>query len=570
MKRSLPLLLVLVVLALVGAVAASARERAAKAASVTAYPSSTTIRGAGALPAGGSKAVSLNAANGETEDAILVASGAQNIQVAVPTTIGPLPVKLFYGHYVSFGGTRIPDALLPWDGSPRAAEQTNQPFWLQVTVPYHTPAGIYSDQVAVTLDGGTPQIVKVSVRVYNFALPDPGATQGALMTAFNVSAETYVNTVSSLNGLNQSEQRHQVNPTLYGFLSRYRISPNSWGFGAPTSPSGYTNASAWFRSPATNMTEELAAGPFAAMSVPVSNNRTTKHDWIAGLDPQRPSTWCDYLKSVQGFWQEHGWTSSLPYLYGLDETGAAGFKVVQQQAAALHSCFAGAKEMITGNPSAANKFLWNGGNDDVDIWTVLGARFYGKYTNPAQSRQHISHAHDRYSVIQQVRAKGKQVWTYNYADTKTPGFQATEPLSDSQMFFLWAALEGIQGVLYGENMTAYKGNPFDAVADGGESVLLYPGLGSPVPSARLEQIRDGIEDWEILNTLRAKKGAGAVRALLGGDGLFSATAAKVQLGCTIGCDLKSSTPFAWPLYSHDATTPGRIEKAKASALASLG
>jgi Domain of unknown function (DUF4091) len=570
MARLVRLLVAATLVALVASVAASARNGAAKAGSVTAYPSSAAIRGTGSLPAGGSKTVSLNAANGESEDAILVASGAQNIQVAAPTTIGPLPVKLYFGHFVSFGGTKIPDALLPWDGSARAAEQPNQPVWLKVTVPYGTPAGTYSDVVGFTLDGGAPQSVKVSVRVYGFALPQPGDTKGALMTAFNVSAETYVNTVSSLNGLNQSEQRHIVNPTLYRFLSEYRISPNSWGFGAPTSPSGYTTGSAWFRSPATNMTEELSAGPFAAMSVPVSNNRTSKNNWIAGLDPLKPSTWCDYLKSVQGFWQQHGWTSSLPYLYGLDETGTAGFKVVQQQAASLHSCFAGAKELVTGNPTANNKFLWNGGSDDVDIWTVLGARFYGKYTNPAQSRQHISHAHDRYSVIQQVRSHGKQIWTYNYANTKTPGFQATEPLSDPHMFFLWAALEGIQGVLYGENMTAYKDNPLDAVASGGEFVLLYPGLGSPDPSARLEQIRDGIEDWEILNAVRARKGAGAVRALLGGQGLFSATAAKVQLGCTIGCDLKSSTPFAWPLYSHDATTPGRIEKAKAAALSSLG
>jgi hypothetical protein len=306
------------------------------------------------------------------------------------------------------------------------------------------------------------------------------------------------------------------------------------------------------------------------MSIPISNNRTSKANWIAGLDPLKPETWCDYLKAVHDFWSQHSWLQSMPYLYGLDETGAAGFKVVAKQAAQLHSCFPGGKELVTGNPSAGNAFLWDGGNDDVDIWTVLGARFYGKFTNPAQSRKHISHAHDKYSVIQQVRSRGKQIWTYNSANTKTPGFQATEPLSDSRMFFLWAALEGIQGVLYGENMTAYKGNPLDAVGNGGEFVLLYPGLGSPDPSARLEQIRDGIEDWEVLNALRARKGAGAVRALLGGQGLFSATAAKVQLGCTIGCDLKSSTPFAWPLYSHDATTPGRIEKAKAAALSQLG
>jgi hypothetical protein len=306
------------------------------------------------------------------------------------------------------------------------------------------------------------------------------------------------------------------------------------------------------------------------MGIPISNNRTSKHNWIAGLDPTQPSTWCDYLRSVHDFWQQHGWLQSMPYLYGLDETGRAGFKVVQQQAAALHACFPGGKELITGNPSASNSFLWNGGADDVDIWTVLANRFYGKYTNPAQSRRGISNERQKYAEIAKVRAAGHMVWTYNYAGTSTPGFTATEPLSDSAMLFLWAALEGVQGVLYGENATAYKGDPFASVASGGRFVLLYPGLGSPDPSARLEQIRDGIEDWEILNAVRASRGAGAVRGLLGGAGLFSATAAKVKLGCTIGCDLKTSTPFAWPEWSHDGSTPDRIEAAKVAALKLLG
>lgn len=568
-RRSLPLLL-LVLAALVVVVAASARSGAGKASSVAVYPSSASIRGTGPLPAGGAKSVSLNAANGEREDAILVVSGASNIAVSVPTTIGPLPVKLFYGHFVSFGGTRVPDALLPWDGSPRAPEQANQPIWLQVSVPYGTAPGVYSDVLGFTLDGGTPQLVKVSVRVFGFALPEPGQLAGALPTSFHVSAETYVNAVASLNGLSQSEQRHAVNPTLYSFLASYRISPASWGFGEPSSPSGYTTGSAWFRSPATNMAEEAPPGAFPSMRIPISNNRTSKNNWIAGLDPMQPGTWCSYLKSVHDSWAQHGWLQSLPYLYGLDETGSAGFKVIAQQATALHSCFPGGKELITGNPSESNAYLWNGGNDDVDIWTVLANRFYGKYTNPAQSRKGISHANDKFNLIAKTRVRGHAIWTYNYPGTSTPGFTATEPLSNSRMLFLWAALEGIQGMLYGEGSTNYQGDPFQAVGQGGAFVLLYPGLGSPDPSARLEQIRDGIEDWEILNALRARQGAGAVRALLGGAGLFSATAAKVKLGCTIGCDLKTSTPFAWPQWSHDGSTPGRIESAKLAALKSLG
>ena len=90
-------------------------------------------------------------------------------------------------------------------------------------------------------------------------------------------------------------------------------------------------------------------------------------------------------------------------------------------------------------------------------------------------------------------------------------------------------------------------------------MLLYPGATRPIPSARLEQIRDGIEDWALLELVRRKHGAGEVRAILGGAGLFSATRRGVKLACTIGCALKSTTRFSWPLWSRDASTAARIE-----------
>ena len=108
----------------------------------------------------------------------------------------------------------------------------------------------------------------------------------------------------------------------------------------------------------------------------------------------------------------------------------------------------------------------------------------------------------------------------------TPGYTAAEPLSNPRMFLLWNALEGIRGTLYAQGVTSYyKENPFDSVRSDGEYVLLYPGPTGPIASARLEQIRDGIEDWDVLDIVRRKRGLSAVRTVLAGAGLFSATAA---------------------------------------------
>ena len=98
------------------------------------------------------------------------------------------------------------------------------------------------------------------------------------------------------------------------------------------------------------------------------------------------------------------------------------------------------------------------------------------------------------------------------------------------------------------------------------NVLVYPGWPRAIPSARLEQLRDGIEDWAVFDVVRARYGAARVRSILGGAGLFSADAGGVHLACHLGCELRSATKYSWPLWSHDATTPARIEAAHLQAL----
>jgi hypothetical protein len=546
---------------------AGATTRAGKGVTVGVYPSATTIRATGPVPGSSAGFVSLDTAIGEQEDAVIVVSGAQQVQLADPRIDAPLRLDLFFGHYVSFGGTLVPDALLPWDGSARQTEQPNQPLWLRVTIPPGTTPGNYTGSVTVVADGVSRQ-VPIVVKVFPVTLPAPNQVNGSLLTSFHVAAQSYGNMVSKLNGYTLSSQMQGTAPTLYSFLASYRISPSSWGYGAPSDRSGYATNKRWWQDSASNMVSEVGNRAFAAMSIPLSNNRTAPANYIAGLSPNQPQTWCSYLQSVHSFWEQHGWLDSYPYLYGMDEPGLAGFKIVAQQAQALHSCFPGGHVIVTGNPSPDNKFLWNGGADDVDAWVVLASRYYGKYTVPKLTKEGVSHATEKLKLIDAVRARGQSIWAYTYPGTRTPSFTATEPLSDSQLFFLWTSLENIRGVLYGDGTTTYQSgvNPYQSVASDGAFVLLYPGRDGPVPSARLEQIRDGIENWEILNIVRAKHGSATVRKILGEAGLFSATAAGVQLGCTVGCQLKTTTPFSWPAYSHDASTAGRLVRAKLQAL----
>jgi hypothetical protein len=294
------------------------------------------------------------------------------------------------------------------------------------------------------------------------------------------------------------------------------------------------------------------------------------------MNPSQPQTWCPYLQSARKFWEDHGWLSGsvTPFLYGQDEPGLAGQQLVAQQSALLHRCFPGAKSLMTGNPSptGANSFLFdNKKGDDLDIFTVLGSRYYGSFTVPAAEKAGKSRALQNFDAIQKARKAGKQIWGYTYAGSGIPSFDAVEPLSDPTVFVLWNALEQTDGLLYGQGVTSYPaGDPLSAIPGTGSFVLVYPGKDAPVASARLEQIRDGLEDWMILNMVARKRGVGAVRAILGGAGLFSADAKGVKLGCNLGCELKTDTKYPWPTYSHDASTPGRIDAAKKQMLEAAG
>jgi hypothetical protein len=542
-------------------------------AGVSAYPSSQTIYPSGPLPPqGASSRVSLNVAVGETEDAQIVVAGARTISAAVDgSPMQPLVTRLLFAHYVRFGSKLIPDALLPWDGGARNAEAANQPLWLQVGVPQGTPPGTYAGKVALTLDGKQTD-VPVSVKVWPVSIPPFRQVRGNLQAAFHVSPESYLNKAADLYGYSTEAQRLSSNGSLFHFLAEHRISPLSYGFGepGPGAASGYQRNARWWLDSATNMERQIesAGGAFPAMRIPISNNHTAARNYLGGKSPYEPGGWCGYLQSVHDFWAQRGWLGgTMPFVYGLDEPGPAGQRLVSRQSVTAHHCFGGARVLMTGNPTRNNRYLWDDRNgNDVDIWTVLSRRFYGTFSTARRAGRE----HKWLSTINGARAAGKSIWSYTYSGPSgSPGFAATEPLSDSRVFLLWNALEHTTGVLYGQGTTNYHSgvSPLDSVDRNGDFVLFYPGRSEPVTSARLEQIRDGIEDWSIYDIVRKKRGSGRVRAILGSNGIFSASSAKVTLACTAGCDLNGSRKYAWPRWSRDATTAARVEKAKAQALA---
>ena len=228
------------------------------------------------------------------------------------------------------GRQLVPDALLPWDGAARSFEQPNQPLYVRVVVPRGVSPGTYAGRVVVSVDG-RPIPIPLSVRVFAPTLPER-----PLPTSFHVSPATYLSTVARLHGPRSHAERRATHDALFTFLAEYGISPSSWGFGEPRSTAGYEGSSRWWLDSATNM--RGAGGPgFPSMRIPISSNRTSAANRIAGLDPGQPEAWCDYLKAVRGFWAEQGWLGRLPFLYAQDEPDLAGQRLVARQSKVLHA-----------------------------------------------------------------------------------------------------------------------------------------------------------------------------------------------------------------------------------------
>ena len=304
-------------------------------------------------------------------------------------SFGDLSVRLFFARFVAAGGREVPDALEPWDGTMRAAEKTNQPVLVQVEVPYGTRPGSYVGALIVTADG-RPTRLPLRVEVFPVTIPRPGRRIGNLLTSFYVSPQSYVSKAEQLYNFKTHEQRIGANHSLFALLGAYRISPSSWGFAEPRGPRGYASSRKWWRDSAGNFVGQLRATPgFSAMRIPISSNRTSERNYIAGLSPYEPETWCNYLRRVRAFWARHDAlrSTSIPYLYGIEEPGLAGQRMVARQAAILHRCFPGGRQLMTGNPSRANAFLRDGkAGNDLDIWTVLSRRYYGKFARAGRNR----------------------------------------------------------------------------------------------------------------------------------------------------------------------------------------
>ncbi|HET6463338.1 MAG TPA: DUF4091 domain-containing protein, partial [Candidatus Krumholzibacteria bacterium] len=217
----------------------------------------------------------------------------------------------------------------------------------------------------------------------------------------------------------------------------------------------------------------------------------------AGRDRARNVT---HLRAMYAYLKANGW-EKMAYVYAFDEPeSAADYEEVRKRARMIHEAQPGIKVLCVEQPDTENK-AWGTLVGSVDIWVTSFLWW------------------DDAAVAERLRA-GDEVWSYIGISLAprgriVPFWEIDFPLLNYRipMWINWRY--GVQGLLY--YLTVNWGQTSDIWTQpsnyhtpwnehfNGDGSLFYPGtavgLNGPVVSMRLQQIREGFEDYEYLKLL---------------------------------------------------------------------
>ena len=370
-----------------------------------------------------------------------------------------------------------PDPLLP--GGPVDIDAgATQPFWVTVYVPPGTPAGTYGADVSVYSGKEFLEEVPVTLRVFDFTLP----RTRQLKTAFDFYPDTTRSRYPPAE--NEDERRYgvriaEINERYLMNMLGYRIDPvlnidatNEWDLG---------RLERYRLLGLSNFAVGRRGGTFG-------NNWPVKDDEIEALRGlyERYGT----RLAVEGLLPNH-------YIYMWDESGM-GDPRVARIAAMIHQGDRRLRNMVCYHG------FWDpekhpGWGDDIDIWCFQIDSF------------------DQ-AKMDGLKRRGMEIWMYvsSPAGKTSPNFVIDADSMDYRIVPWLCWKYDIKGLLYWcVNWWPFV-DPFEDTnntqwGQNGNGLLYYPGPEGPIPSLRLEVLRDGLEDYEYLYLLKVI--VGTVRAM---------------------------------------------------------
>ena len=381
-----------------------------------------------------------------------------------------------------------PDPLMPPEVFDVPANQI-QPLWFTVDASNQAEPGVYKGDVLVQTEEHT-QSIPVTVRVRDFTLPRPGT--------FAAPFGLYRNYIEKWYG--QKMEPEKFNQWCR-FLVRYRLTPKNIGVEYRKN----------IRTPVDMGQDLLDSVDMTTLKKTVEkmNKDFPPYSYCFYRLPGGPyfrkrkidqadvKRYADTVKMHYEEWLKQGFGDEA-YLYGVDEVTSEIEDQTRDLYAEIKRQLPEVKIMQTLGSTRTPKLAGL-----VDIWCpktyAVGHKFYDGR-----------------------RKAGNTIWLYTCCSPVPPygNFFIDEPAIDHRMLFWQTRKAGATGFLY---WTVVKWDPVDSPASGkpcfpdipfeitrqemyagpwkvnGDGLLIYPGKNmTPLPSIRLEVIRDGIEDFEYL------------------------------------------------------------------------
>ena len=371
-----------------------------------------------------------------------------------------------------------PDPLLK-DAARDFGPRANQPFWIDVNAPAGTPSGLYHGQIRVAVANSHELILPLTAKVWGFEIPRTGR--------FKVFGRFRPDKL--LKFYRWPELPEDIELAWYLFLLEHRYTPNDWFTRAMTP------------TPERGMLKKcLDAGLTVVNVMDVSR-------WLPRGEADmswQPPTQADLaairsaLQSRAALLKEHS-ALHAGFVFGFDEVSDPSvYPTIAETFRFVHSVVPEFKTITTSVTPPIDAMV-----SDVDVWMPL----LGRPRNDSE--------------VERKKSPGAEVFYYIFGEPQHPFPNASlidYPALDGRITFWmmfarnrtgwghwyvngWEANFAGQGRWPDVPWKPYSSPRY--AGRNGEGYFIYPGPdGLPLSSIRFENLRDGIEDWEMMYMLR--------------------------------------------------------------------
>lgn len=344
------------------------------------------------------------------------------------------------------------------------------PLWVTVEVPADAAAGDYRGKLTVTAAGKEPHSVALDLTVWDFALPQHSSLRTALDWR-TPSAKLY-----------PADQAAAMQRKYEDWMLReYHLNPGKI-YGQPPWDAARVRELRGLGLNAINL---------AYISAP--EGRDFKPEEFARKLEQQMAQIEAYLKVL-----DEAGARDLAYIYCFDERPSAELGVVFDTAEKLHRRFPGIPVMTTAYDNEFGLSRANGAA--MDIWVPLTPKFDGNAERIARAQE-----------------AGRSIWWYICIGPQHPyaNWFVEYPVIEARLLmgamtaryrpggFLYYAVNRWplnDKVITGGPRTDW--NPASYQINNGDGSIMCAGPDGPLATIRLENIRDGLEDYEYYTLLR--------------------------------------------------------------------